>query len=66
MSLSLARLLRFLPRRHAVTTTPESISTPLGGLTYVQMSRQIDVDVKLEDGVKRARERQYHKPKERA
>ena len=64
MSLSLARLLRFLPRRHVVTPSPDSMTTPLGGLTYVQMSRQIDVGVKVEDGVKRARTRQYYKPKE--
>jgi hypothetical protein len=33
--------------------------TPLGSLTY----RQVNTAVKLEDGIKRARKREYFKPK---
>jgi len=38
----------------------ESVSEPLGGLTHKQLYRHVDTQVRLEDGVKRVRERQSY------
>ncbi len=48
--------------RQALPLHKMSLSTPLGSLSY----RQINTNVKLSDGIARARKREYVRPKEDA